>query len=455
MTFRREESSFRDRDGFVFYDGDKVYRAVGAQYRPFWDKISNDDWFQALVTEKKVPAFKKEDAAAHSLSPDSRVLAVEKIPFVVYPSEWTFLQLKKAALLTLDLQLRALQNNCSLKDASAYNVQFNGNRPVFIDLFSFEEYKEGEPWIAYRQFCTHFLGPLLLAHYGIPQMLWTMSAFIDGLPLLLCSKLLPWRSRFNLLAATHIHLHARLEKKHGADAKTRRLTISRNRLVAMLSHMRDGIKSLKEKDASTNWTGYYSEFSYSDQAFQQKKEFVTESLVKHKPAFCLDLGCNTGEFSKIASEHCQVVVACDNDEKVLSLLQKKKLGNVTTLRIDLANPTPAYGWNSNERSSFLQRVAGAEFVLALALIHHLCISNNVPLQKLAEFFAGFAKLLLIEFVPKTDVQVKRLLVTRKDIFDEYDQENFLRHFSEHFFILSEKMVPGSDRVLFLIKNKHL
>lgn len=452
-----EKSSFRDRDGFVFYRGNTVYRAIHSSYSTTWNDLSGQDFFKALRDEGKLPAF--EEAAAADLLPGTpgiyQVLKVETIPFISYPHEWSFAQLKKAALLTLALQKKALENNFTLKDASAYNVQFKGPKAVFIDLLSFDRYTEGEPWAAYGQFCRHFLAPLLLAAKGPAYLPSLFVSYADGMPLPLASAMLPWSTRFSMLAYTHIHLHARFENRHGENKSIRPsgLQLSKARSLAIIEHLQQGIRQLTLRGKNTNWTGYYDTCSYTAEGYAFKKTMAEKHMADNAGRLCLDLGANTGEFSELAAKHFKQVVACDSDMEVVRAIQAKKTGNVLALRVDLSNPGPAYGWNGEERRSFLQRAQGADLVLALALVHHLCIGNNVPLGRLAAFFAGFARTLLVEFVPKSDVQVKKLLVTRKDIFGDYDYENFKAEFGRQYVVVDEQRVPGSERVLFFLKKK--
>jgi ribosomal protein L11 methylase PrmA len=452
MNLQIEESSFRDRDGFVFFENGLVFRAIEQSYLDTWNKLSATGFLKELSSSGKVVAFTETNTA--TAFKDKKVLEVEKIPFISYASEWTFSQLKKAALLTLDLQLSALNNGFTLKDASSFNVQFKGNKAVFIDLLSFEVYDDGAPWVAYRQFCTHFLCPLLLYKYNVNGVRQLISASIDGIPLDVCSGLLPFRSRFNLLASTHVHLHAGMQKKHARSESgaLSDLRISKSRLVTMLTHMRDGIRSIASNEKASGWSSYYDDFSYSPEGFQIKKQFVSEILRDSRARMCLDLGCNTGEFSALASALCDYVIACDNDSQVVTMLQRQKASNLLALCIDLADPTPSRGWNNTERTSFLSRSAEADIVLALALVHHLSIAANVPFTHLARFFSRFRNRIIIEFVPKEDPQVKKLLVSRKDIFYDYTEENFLLAFTRYFHVEKKQAIPGCERQLYLMKR---
>lgn len=457
MNLRLETSSFRDRDGFIFYKDQVTYRAIRYSYKDNFEKLISSDLYKELTSEQKLIAFEEEQDLSLLSDPIGiyKIIRVKTLPFISYPSEWNFSQLKKAALLTLEIQKKALTQNLSLKDATAYNIQFIGNKAIFIDSLSFEAYVENQPWHAYKQFCQHFLGPLLLAHYGMEELQTLFVQHLDGIPLQLCSKLLPFRSKFNLLAYTHIHLHAQFETKHASDEEIKKnsLNISKKRVLALLEHLEQGIKALKTKSEISNWTGYYEDFSYSNTAYSFKKEFVEDQCKLLKGKLCIDLGANTGEFSFLAANYFEQVIACDNDAEVLKRIQKKKVKNILPLIIELSNPTPAYGWNGQERKSFLDRIRHNDLTLALALMHHLCIGNNIPLHDLANFFAEISKHLIIEFVPKSDIQVNKLLVTKKDIFEDYTLEHFKEAFSQHFTFKAEAKVPDSDRILFLLQLK--
>lgn len=453
MSLLLEESSFRDRDGYIFYKNGEVFRNIHFSYQHIWERLENSPFFNELISSGKLIGY--ENCEPESNSGVFKTIKPTKLPFISYPCEWSFSQLKKAALLTLSIQKAAIKNGFSLKDASAYNVQFIGARAIFIDTLSFEQYESGKPWQAYKQFCSHFLSPLLLSYYGNPELKTLALNYMDGIPLDLCSKLLPFKSRFNLFAYTHIHLHARFEKKHSEDTKlnTSKLQISKERSLSIIEHLESGIKSLQTSKNKTNWTEYYSTCSYSKDGLSTKKTFIESCLKKHAGEMCVDLGANTGEFSKLAANYFATVIACDSDVEVVTKIQNEKVKNITAFHVDLTNPTPSYGWNNLERKSFIERIYKADFTLALALIHHLCIGNNVPLPKVAEFFAKCSNKLIIEFVPKTDIQVAKLLVTKKDVFLDYTLETFLNSFNKYFNLVQQQSIPDSDRVLFFLSKK--
>jgi hypothetical protein len=330
---------------------------------------------------------------------------------------------------------------------------------VLIDTLSFEKYKEGEPWIAYRQFCQHFLAPLALMAYRDVRLEQLLRVYIDGVPLDLASTLLPTRTRWNLSLATHLHLHAEAQKKYAevavAEARQHRV-MSRQALLGLIESLRTTIQKLEWKPAGTEWADYYAANNYTDTAFEHKKTLVGAWLAEADAKTVWDLGANSGVFSRVAANTGAFVVSADIDPAAVEvnyrLTKEKKETGLLPLVIDLTNPSPAIGWNNTERDSLLQR-GPAEAVLALALVHHLAIGNNVPLSRVAEFFAGCGEWLIVEFIPKSDSQVKRLLRNRADIFPGYTREGFEKDFGQKFVIKHSSSIRDSERWLYLMKKK--
>lgn len=465
VHMQKEQSSFRDRNGFVFYEGNNAYRAVFESYKQQYDFLSAGLYNflvqqNLLIPHKELPVEEwNTTMLKNGEKRFYKLLQPEKIPFISYPYEWCFQQLKDAALLSLKIQLKALEHNMSLKDASAFNVQFLNGKPVFIDTLSFDLYKEGEPWIAYRQFCCHFLAPLAIMSHAATDLRRLSEIFIDGIPLSVASSLLPFKTRLQPFYLLHIHYHARLEKKYSGDIsaseKVKR-PLSKAKLIAIINHLVSGIQSMELPLKKTEWANYYSEFSYSNSAIEHKRRIVEKWVSAIRPKMTWDLGCNTGLFSETVQPFSEEVISLDNDhlaiEKLYALIKEKGYQNILPLVLDLNNPTPAIGWASLERKSFIER-GGTNLILALALIHHLCIGNNLPLANVAEFFSKLTEWLIIEFVPKEDKQVQRLLVTREDIFTDYNQENFEQAFGKFFILEKKEQVIESERTLYLMKRK--
>jgi ribosomal protein L11 methylase PrmA len=389
-----------------------------------------------------------------------KVIQPEMVAFISYPYEWSFSQLKDAALLTLAIQKKAVEFGASLKDCSAYNVQFRRGKPIFIDTLSFEQYQEGYPWAAYRQFCQHFLAPLALMAYTDIRLNQLFRIYIDGVPLDLTSSLLPFRTCLRFSFLVHLHLHAK-SQKHFANNPVKidtRRRMNRRAFLGLIDNLETAICSLKWQPQGTEWANYYEDTNYSSAARQHKAELVRAFLEKIHPRNVWDLGANVGIFSRIASDQKIPTIAFDIDPAAVEKLYRETVKNQETylfpLLLDLTNPSPGLGWRSQERRS-LQERGPADTILALALIHHLAISNNVPLQHIAHYFSILCQSLLIEFVPKQDSQVQRLLTTREDIFTIYTQQEFERCFKHYFTIEQFVPIKESHRILYLMRKKEM
>lgn len=454
--------SFRDPSGYLFRDGDGVLlRQVNAVYGPHYDLLMQCGLYQRLVDEKLlIPHAEVALSRAHA-DGAVKVLAPEEIPFVSYPYEWCAGQFRDAALLTLRIQVLALEYGLSLKDASAYNVQFRGASPVFIDTLSFEPYSEGRPWVAYGQFCRHFLAPLALMHYVDPGLAHLLRGYVDGIPLPLASRALPWRTRLNPGLLMHLHLPAGAERRVQEDsaaisgerlAKTR---VSRQGMMGILDSLQGAVARLGGQGAKTTWGDYYAHTNYSEASAAAKAELVRGHLAALRPRTVWDLGANTGMYSALAAETGAVTVAFDFDHGAVAALYRQERETprgILPLVLDLTNPSPALGWAHTERNSLLQR-GPADCALALALIHHLCIGNNVPLDRAAAFFARACRDLIIEFVPKEDSMVARMLATREDVFPDYTRAGFKAAFDRHFTIEAEEVIDGTSRTLYRMRAK--
>ena len=451
--------SFRDPSGFVFRSDGKLFRQVNLSYKKEYDKLNSSGLYDILTEKGSLIRHHDSAEAAVDGEKSYKVIAPDPIPFISYPYEWSFSQIKDAALLTLEIARTALGKGMMLKDASAYNIQFVNGKPILIDTLSFAFYKEGAPWEAYRQFCQHFVAPLALAALVDIRLIQLLRVYIDGIPLDLASALLPARTSFGLSGLSlHIHLHAKTQKQFAGSkaAVGSSVKISKAALLNLLNGLQKTLRDLKWEPKGTEWGEYYSATNYSDESLRIKGEIVSRFIEKIKPQKTIDLGANTGLFSREASKRGSETIATDIDpaavEKNYRTIRQLGQEKLLPLVIDLTNPSGDIGWANQERDSLLAR-APFDLVMALALIHHLVIANNVPIPAVADFFARMGKWLIIEFVPKTDTQVKRLLASRKDIFDTYTVEGFEAAFSSVYSLEMKELIPGSDRILYLFKRK--
>ncbi len=461
MTDQAERigASFRDPSGFMFRRDGLLLRQVNLHYKAAFDRLISSGLYEELVQAGMLVSH--AETAAEPALPELayKVLQPQVVPFISYPYEWSFSQLKDAALLTLNATRSALKAGMILKDASAYNIQFVDGKPILIDTLSFDIYKEGAPWDAYRQFCQHFLAPLALASLVDIRLIQFLRVYIDGIPLDLAAELLPGKTSIGLSGlALHIHLHARAQKQYAGKAEPRAagLQMGKTALLNMLNSLEKTIQPLKWEPKGTEWGDYYHATNYSDDALKAKGAIVGRFIELAAPKNAWDLGANNGLFSREASRRGVETVASDIDPAAVeqNYLAVKAGGekHLLPLVMDLTNPSSSMGWAHAERDSFLGR-GPVDLVLALALIHHLAISNNVPLNSVAQFFAAAGKWAIVEFVPKSDSQVKRLLATRKDIFDEYTEAGFEEAFEKHFKLEEKVAIPGSERMLYLFKRR--
>jgi hypothetical protein len=283
--------------------------------------------------------------------------------------------------------------------------------------------------------------------------------FIDGITLDIASELLPFKTKLRFGLMTHIHLHARTQKRYAGKEVSREEVkgkVSKQSLIGLLDSLRNTVKGLSIKTTGTEWAEYYDATNYSETAFEEKKSIVSRFIERVDPSTLWDLGANNGEFSRLASDRGIFTVAFDVDPNAISKAyiqaRKDREENLLPLVMDLTNPSPGLGWGHRERQSLMDR-GPVPMALALALVHHLAISNNVPLPKLAQFFREICEYLVIEFVPKSDSQVQRLLASREDIFDEYTVDGFEAAFGSYFETLEKQSVPESERILYLLHSK--
>jgi ribosomal protein L11 methylase PrmA len=450
-------SSFRDPSGFIFSQGEKLLRQVNKSYQQDYDFLMGSGLYASL-SDKGLLIKHTEAGEYNSLFENTyKVIEPEKIQFISYPYEWCFSQLKDAALNTLEIQGISLENGMTLKDASAFNIQFHRGNPVFIDTLSFEIYEEGKPWVAYRQFCQHFLAPLALMSHTDIRLNQLLKIYLDGIPLDLAARLLPFKTKLNFPLLMNVHLHAKAQKSYenkGSAAKN--IKITKGNLFALIQSLKSAVNNLRIKTKKTEWADYYTFTNYSDSSFNSKKEIISRFVDKIKPRTLWDLGANTGEFTQIAARFGAHCVAFDFDPLAVdsnyNYTRKHNIENILPLVMDLTNPTPSIGWNNDERMGLKLRPL-PDTLFALALIHHLAISNNLPFRKMAGFFTALGENLVIEFVPGSDSQVKKLLESRRDICRDYNEEAFLKEFEMFYNIMAKEKVLDSERTVYWMKRK--
>lgn len=469
-----ERASFRDPAGAVFWRDGQVYRRVMEAGRRDFESARDSGLYDDLTKAGQLIPHRDVTAEPGWLDVPGTayILAPEQLEFVSYPYEWSFSQLRDAALLTLTIQKHALEHNQILKDASAYNIQFHHGKPVLIDTLSFEPYAGQRAWQAYAQFCRHFLAPLALMAQVDVRLSELLRDHIDGVPLDLAARLLPLHRKLHPRLLLHLTLHSASQQRYAhttvkADATPPRSQtpasgqpgMAKTSLLGLTDSLASTIRSLRlPRRLATEWGHYYTFTNYSDAAAQHKAEVLTKFVRAVQPATVWDMGGNDGRFSRVAlAAGAPSAICFDVDplavEKNFRQISEHQETNLLPLLLDLTNPSPAIGWANQERQSISQRRKPGTMVLALALIHHLAISNNLPFDRIAEWLSQVGDTLVIEFVPKGDSKVSTLLATRKDIFDQYEPEAFEAAFGRWFELTDKQPLTDSGRVMYLMKAR--
>ena len=450
MSLRPDPGSFRDPAGRVYHDGDRIVRAISPQGIDDWRAVRDTGLLDRLAAQGSVIASDPIDAPA-DFDESHEYVAHPRLPFISYPYEWGFEALKAAALLHLDVHLEALAADVTLVDSSAYNIQFEGPRPIFIDVLSFRPYQEGGLWDGHRQFCEQFLYPLLLeAKVGVSPGAWYRGA-LEGITAADLRRVLPFRQRLSprvwkhVIAPTMLANLARKMDQVEVGRDVAKPKLPKAVLEAMLRGLRGWIDQLALKDQVTVWGDYSSATSYADEGRVAKTALVGEFVAAVKPRMLWDIGCNAGEFSFVASDAGAAhVVGWDADTNAVSqafIEARRRDAWLTPLLADLANPTPSQGWAQAERPGMAER-GPADALLALALVHHLAIGRNIPVPGVVDWLVSLAPVGLVEFIPKTDPQIQRMLAFRNDIFAGYDRDAFVAAFTARARI--ERIVPVGE-----------
>ncbi len=462
-----EPGSFRDRNGRVVYSGDAVYRVLGASAFRNWRVLSASEIFRRFVDMGKLVATEEIDPGPELDSfgvagEIAGVLRHQRIPFISYPYEWSFGMLKDAALLHLELLSAALDDDLILKDASAFNVQWFGPRPTFIDIPSFEILEAGEPWVGYRQFCQMFLYPLFLQAYkDAPFRPWLRGS-IDGIAPGDMNALMSARDRLRPGVFTHVYLQAKLQSRHSASQENvkgqlKTAGFSKDLIRANVRRLERMIHKLQWTPGGSEWSDYAQSHNYSDEDFDLKRTFVRDAVAARTRHIVWDLGANTGTFSRIAAKAGAYVVATDADhlavERLYRALKEEGETQILPLVMNLADPSPNLGWRGLERKDLTTR-GRPDLVMALALIHHMVISANIPMRDFVDWLADLGTDLIIEFVSKDDPMVHALLKNKEDNYFDYEIDYFENCLAQGFEIARRESLGSQTRTLYYAQNKN-
>ena len=464
----RDAGSFRDPNGYIFYCGGRVLRAVTERGRADYEAVRNNPTVRELLdTGDIVGSAELDTDEAALLAPEAAfVIEHDRIPFLSYPYEWPFALLKKAARFHLNLQIKLLDAGITLSDATAYNVQFLGVRPVLIDLLSLRPYHEGELWMGHHQFMQQFLHPLLLdALGGIPFNSWYRGN-LDGIYRRDLLRCIPFRKRLSRRVFKQITLPQMIEQEQELNAKEQTgkvapAKLEKSSLRGLLADLERWVSELAPATVSgTIWADYQKTRTYDRTEVNEKRRSIEDFVRTHRPKKILDIGCNAGEFSEVALRAgCESAIGFDLDAGALHLAcdRADRNGlNLLPLRMDLLNPSPGSGWNFAERKSLSERMAAAgspDAILALAVIHHLSIAGNVPLDQAVHWLVTLAPKGVIEFVHKSDETVQKMLRFREDIFEDYSEEKFVASLESCSRILERREISVSGRSVFFYSRE--
>ncbi len=460
-----EKGSFRDRTSRVLIHKDRIFRTLDQSALQEWRHVSKQDFYKENVRRQNIinseeRSFSALDIPEHLNHQWDALLEHDRIPFISYPYEWSFEMLKDAALLHLDLLGQALSSDIVLKDSTPYNIQWQGSSPIFIDTASFIKLPDGAAWSGYRQFCELFLFPLMLQSYkGIPFQPWLRGS-IEGIEASDLRKAMSLRDLFRPGVLMHVVLQAKLQDRYNnslndAQQTLKKAGFNKELIIHNVVNLKRLINKLQWKQSRSTWSNYINEHNYSNKDMEEKKSFVRKITSSNKYNMVWDLGCNTGTFSQIAAEKAEHVVAVDYDPLTIDHLYRslKDAGNTRILPLvgNLADPSPGIGWRNMERKPLLER-GNPDLVMGLALIHHLVIGANIPLDDAIHWFAELGGDLLIEFVDKKDSMTQKLLANKDDHYSDYTQSNFEQLLAEHFSKVDKKPLESGTRTLYLAQH---
>ncbi len=444
-----DPGSFRDPASHVVLDGQRVLRLLDSRGLEAWRALAESPFFERAVTEGRVIAAKEI-----SDPPDGAIGGLEhpRVPLITYPYEWTFSMLKDAALLQLDLLEDALVAGLTIKDATPFNIQFVEGRPVFIDIGSFEPYREGEPWIGYRQFTRQFLFPLMLrAWRGVPFQPWLRGDMEGPTPAQMRSLLPAWR-RLQPSVLLHVVLQARMESRMSGRAVRQDLKeagFSVDIILSNVRKLRRLVESLHWEPSDEGWSDYHA-CTHVERDRNAKATFLSSVLERVRPSRVLDIGANDGYFSDIAIQHGAHAIAVDGDESILDHVYRRSVGReLSVVLSDLADPSPSQGWAGVERPGLFER-ARPDLVIAYGVIHHLSYTSSIPPRTVMEWLRSFNCPVAVEFVSPDDEMVAKLIGNKlpEELHEGRDEDAFRKIVGEHFEVRSEQALESGTRVLF-------
>ena len=459
--------SYKDTAARVVLKEGIYYRYIFNEYKREYDYLMQSGLYEAL----KSKGYLISHSELNYEGGDSTIykqLLPEQIHFQSYPFCWSYTQWRKAIIAYLEINKIALKYGMLLKDATPFNFYFKEGRAILLDTSSFIFFKEGAPWLAYKQFCSEFLSPIALMHYN--GQIWSgmVKANLKGMPLSFVSKQLPVKSWFNLSCLLHIHMHAKyannegsIEEEHSRKSKVKK-GFSKEKLLSLIDMILRTVKKWKQAyNINKHWHSYYENDIESPIYLKQKEEIIKNWLDTLKPKTVIDLGANTGRFSFLAAKKVEQVIAIESDYNCVDAIENAiatgAVKNIVVGQMDLSETTPNFGNLEKEYCSIFKRLSNIHLspsiVMALAIVHHLHITNFLSFGQIAELLAKLnSKYLIIEFVPIQDSKVQLLIKNKQRDFSNYTQENFTAALMQNFKIVEVKKMGGTDRELLLFEK---
>lgn len=452
--------SFRDPEGFVFKQNNKIFRAVKKNNYKFFLNLINMQWFKDFAKEEKIQNTYfieyNYNLDATKLSNDYFILEHKEFFLPIFANEMCSSQLYESALLTLDILDQAIDNNIIIKDASAWNIIFENSKPKFIDITSFEKWDGNYIWRAYGQFVRHFIVPLAINKYKNIPISFIFNNYRDGIDIKTGSQILGYSilKSFALIETILLPLLFKNIKKNTFNSNNEE--VNKKIFKSTIIRLKKYIKKFKYNKKVSTWGNYKLERDhYSEDDLKIKKNFIKEILKTKNYSNLIDLGCNTCEYSQLASDYCSVF-ACDSDENALNLgFQETKGKNINIFFQNISNPSPGIGWLNKEYKSFISKTKEKfNLVLCLGLMHHLLIAERIPLNKIFDFLYNLTnKDVIFEYVPKDDEKFKMLASINLNLYDFFTENYFFKELEKKFIIIDDKSFNYSKRRIFLLKKK--
>jgi hypothetical protein len=460
-SFELDTGSFRDRDGRIYRHDGRIIRGVSSTALEEFRKLEGTAFYRKFLDQGQLVSSEVLPSDRVPLPAEVKnlwagFLEHQLIPVISYPYEWTFGMLRDAALLQLKLVEAAILEGMSLKDATPYNIQFLDGKPVFIDIPSFETPPDGAPWVGYRQFCEMFLFPLMLQSYKGIDFQPLMRASIDGVGVQTAARLFGFRDRFRSGVTTHVWLQAKLDRRYGGTRQNVRSDLksagfNKELILANVRKLRKLVAKLSWQGEGSEWGGYEEFHNYSESDHQLKEAFIGDCVAESGAELVWDIGCNTGRFSKIAAQHDSRVLAMDLDhfavERLYREVKEAGLTGILPLLQNIADPSPSWGWRNRERLD-LQARARPDLLLCLALIHHVVISANVPMDEFITWLSDQSDQLVIEYVSRSDDKVKTLLRNKEDRYSDYSRQGLEAALGRQYQIVRQQNLESGNRHLY-------